>query len=101
MEALLRARKRPVAVGQSRMTTAERNNAILKHVWSEPRFVAEVEWMADHPGPTLAQRAHRAGATRHYKLGSRRGMVLPVAKVTLTLKLLLKRDSKGGSLGRS
>lgn len=31
------------------MATAELRNAVIKHVWSEPRFVAWVEWHSEHP----------------------------------------------------
>ena len=30
--------------------SAEEFDRVLRHVWSEPKFVAQVEWMKDHPG---------------------------------------------------
>jgi hypothetical protein len=33
------------------MTQSEKLTVILKHTWAEPKFVAQIEWMHDHPDP--------------------------------------------------
>lgn len=38
---------------------------VLKHVWSDPKFVAEMEWFRDHPNPmqqVFAQLGSRPGS---------------------------------------
>lgn len=33
------------------MTRLEEFDVIVKHCWSEPKFVAKVQWMGEHPDP--------------------------------------------------
>lgn len=59
-------------------------NRIMKHAWLEPKFVAQVEWMADHPGLSMQieQQVGRA-AMEQYAAGG--GWPDPDAAVTFVI----------------
>jgi hypothetical protein len=67
------------------MTTADRFNAIIKHVWTEPRFAAEAEWYYENPG--LAGQLMGQGVSREELEGfiDGNGWVDPDREVTFVV----------------
>lgn len=59
-------------------------NIIIRHVWSDPRRVAEIEWMDLHPGPGF-QIEEQVGREAMEQFAAGGGWPDPDARITIVM----------------